>query len=89
MRIRSAMLLALPLIIGCTAPPGAAQEPPQPKLTVPADKFCAEPRPQMCMELYQPVCGVTKDGTSKTFGNSCHACADPQVIRYTPGECKK
>ena len=43
----------------------------------------------MCMELYQPVCGVTKDGTSKTFGNSCHACADPQVIRYTPGECKK
>jgi hypothetical protein len=83
-------LLVLPLIIGCTAPPGAAQEPQQqPKLTVPADKFCGDPRPEMCMEIYQPVCGFTKDGTSKTYGNSCHACANHDVVRYTPGECKK
>jgi hypothetical protein len=84
------VLLALPCIIGCTAPPGAAQEPPpQPKLTVPADKLCSEPRPEMCMELYQPVCGFTKDSTSKTYSNSCHACANHDVVRYTPGECKK
>jgi hypothetical protein len=83
-------VLALPCIIGCTAQPGVAQEPPpQPKLTVPADKFCSEPRPEMCMELYQPVCGFTKDGTSKTYGNSCHACANHEVVRFTPGECKK
>ena len=81
--------LALPCIISCAAQPGIAQEPPQPKLTVPADKFCSEPRPEMCMELYQPVCGFTKDGTSKTYGNSCHACANQAVVRYTPGECKK
>jgi hypothetical protein len=82
--------LALPLIVGCTAPPGAAQEaPPQPKLTVAADKFCSEPRPEMCMELYQPVCGFTKDGTAKTYSNSCHACANHDVVRYTPGECRK
>jgi len=83
-------VLALPCIIGCTAQPGVAQEPPpQPKLTVPADKFCTEPRPEMCMELYQPVCGFTKDGASKTYSNSCHACANHEVVRYTPGECKK
>ncbi|HTW34681.1 MAG TPA: hypothetical protein VMD53_08685 [Rhizomicrobium sp.] len=88
MRALRSALLILPCVILFAAAPGAAQEP-QPKLTVPALKFCTEPRPEMCMEIYQPVCGFTKDGTSKTYGNSCHACANHDVVRYTPGECKK
>jgi Kazal-type serine protease inhibitor domain len=59
-----------------------------PKLTVPTLAFCSEPRPQMCTELYQPVCGVTKAGQQQTYGNACTACTHPEVIRYTPGECK-
>jgi hypothetical protein len=79
------------LLVLCAAGSAAcfAQEPPQPKLTVPAGKFCTDPRPEMCMEVYQPVCGFTKDGASHTYSNSCHACAKPEVVRYTPGECKK
>ena len=74
---------------GGIASTSCAQEPPPPKLTVPAENLCTEPRPEMCMELYQPVCGFTKDGASHTYPNSCHACAKPEVVRYTPGECKK
>lgn len=64
-----------------------AQDSP-PKLTVPEANLCKEPRPEMCMEIYQPVCGVAKDGTQKTYSNSCHACADAHVIRYAPGTCE-
>jgi hypothetical protein len=41
------------------------------------------------MELYQPVCGVAKDGTQKTYGNSCQACAHADVVRYENGTCEK
>jgi Kazal-type serine protease inhibitor domain len=80
--------LLLPLILGCSEP-GTAQEPPQPKLTVPNAKFCAGPRPEMCMEIYQPVCGFTQEGKSHTYSNSCHACAKAEVVRYEPGECRE
>jgi hypothetical protein len=66
-----------------------AQDSPPPKLTVPDLHICKEPRPEMCMELYQPVCGVSKDGTQKTYGNSCQACAHAEIVRYTPGKCEK
>ncbi|HUO94395.1 MAG TPA: hypothetical protein VMU22_15825 [Rhizomicrobium sp.] len=84
--VRYAFLL-LPVILGCTDP-GAAQDPQAPKLTVPGGKFCAGPRPEMCMEIYQPVCGFRQDGSSHTYSNSCHACAKAEVVRYEPGECK-
>jgi len=80
--------LLLPLILGCSEP-GTAQEPQQPKLTVPNAKFCSGPRPEMCMELYQPVCGFTQDGKSHTYSNACHACAKAEVVRYVSGSCKE
>ena len=84
--VRLAGLLALCVAAASTS---CAQEPPQPKLTVPAVKLCTDPRPQMCSEIYQPVCGFTKDGTSHTYSNACFACVKPEVVRSTPGECKK
>jgi hypothetical protein len=41
---------------------------------------CADPRPQMCTRDYRPTCGVRRDGTRRTYGNACTACADPEVV---------
>jgi hypothetical protein len=59
---------------------------------------CVEPRPEMCAQIYQPVCGVVDTGvrcvttpcpssTLKTFGNACTACGNSKVSSYTKGEC--
>jgi tetratricopeptide (TPR) repeat protein len=48
---------------------------------------CADPRPQMCTRDYRPACGMRKDGTLKTYGNACSACADPDVTVQAAGAC--
>lgn len=59
---------------------------------------CPEKRPQMCTKIYQPVCATRDTGVrcvkspcpsteTKTYGNSCTACADTKVSGYIPGEC--
>lgn len=60
---------------------------------------CTTPRPEICYELYQPVCAVRDTGvrcvttpcpsTEKvTFSNDCKACADPKVFGFQRGgEC--
>jgi tetratricopeptide (TPR) repeat protein len=48
---------------------------------------CADPRPQMCTLDYRPACGSRKDGSRKTYGNACSACADPNVITQAAGAC--
>jgi hypothetical protein len=48
---------------------------------------CADPRPQMCTQDYRPSCGIRRDGTRKTYGNACSACADPQVVTQGAGPC--
>ena len=48
---------------------------------------CTDPRPQMCMEIYMPACGVDKNGAQRTYANSCHACADQTVVSFTMGKC--
>lgn len=53
----------------------------------PAPTQCTEPRPQMCPQIYQPVCGIAADATKKTFGNGCSACADKAISGHTPGPC--
>ncbi len=47
-----------------------------------------------CIEIYQPVCGWFKDTTNclvypcaNTYSNSCHACMDETVARWTEGKC--
>ncbi|HTR83034.1 MAG TPA: hypothetical protein VMI56_01050 [Reyranella sp.] len=48
---------------------------------------CAEPRPQVCTRDYRPACGVLRDGSRKTYGNACSACADPAVLTQSAGTC--
>lgn len=48
---------------------------------------CADPRPQMCSRDYRPACGVRRDGSRKTYGNACSACADPDVVTQGAGAC--
>lgn len=49
---------------------------------------CTEPRQPMCTLEYLPVCGVTADGTMKTYSNGCNACANPAVGYFTPEPCE-
>ena len=48
---------------------------------------CADPRPQMCTQDYRPACGQRKDGSRRTYGNACAACADPEVTTQAAGAC--
>ncbi len=48
---------------------------------------CTEPRPQMCTMDFRPVCGVSADGTLKTYSNACGACSHAQVIAWREGDC--
>ncbi|GGA67569.1 hypothetical protein GCM10011369_06510 [Neiella marina] len=41
---------------------------------------CPEPRPEICTMQYEPADGLLADGTTKSYGNACSACGDPQVI---------
>ena len=49
-----------------------------------------------CIEIYQPVCGLTRiecittpcDPIPETYSNSCFACQNERVISYTEGECR-
>jgi hypothetical protein len=50
-----------------------------------ARALCSEPRPEVCIAQYDPVCG----DNGKTYGNSCEACADAGVEYSVPGECGK
>ena len=73
---RKALTIVL-LVAACTT---EAQQPT-------ATTQCSEPRPQMCTQIYSPVCGATANGAKKTYGSGCAACADKEVVRHTPGAC--
>jgi tetratricopeptide (TPR) repeat protein len=48
---------------------------------------CADPRPQMCTREYRPACGLRRDGSRKSYGNACTACADADVVSQAAGPC--
>ena len=59
---------------------------------------CTLPRPQVCAEIYMPVCAIRDtaircvttpcDSTEKIdYANACSACSDPEVLSYTDGRC--
>ena len=48
---------------------------------------CADPRPQTCSRDYRPACGIRRDGSRRTYGNACSACADPEVVTQGAGAC--
>jgi hypothetical protein len=51
--------------------------------------LCRDPRPEVCTMEYDPVCGLKKDRSPATYSNACEACADPMVLGYFQGECRK
>lgn len=60
--------------------------------------LCKNPRPEICYEVYSPVCAIrdTKKHClaepclpQQTFSNDCKACAEADVIGFLPsGKCR-
>jgi hypothetical protein len=44
--------------------------------------------PEVCPQIWQPVCGTDKDGKRVTYSNACFARA-ASATNVTPGECSK
>jgi len=52
-----------------------------------AENMCSDPRPAICTMQYDPVCGIHKDDTTKTYASDCTACSNKEVTGYNAGEC--
>lgn len=60
-----------------------------------APTLCTGERPEVCLEIYDPVCAKVNiqcikapcDPINETFPNSCRACANKLVESYVAGEC--
>jgi hypothetical protein len=44
--------------------------------------------PEVCTEVYQPVCGTDENGNRRTYSNACYA-RRAKAKDVTPGECPK
>jgi hypothetical protein len=44
--------------------------------------------PEICTEVYQPVCGTDPNGMRKTYSNACFARI-AKATNVAPGECPK
>jgi hypothetical protein len=44
--------------------------------------------PEVCTEVYQPVCGTNPSGMRTTYSNACFARI-ARATNVTPGECPK
>jgi hypothetical protein len=44
--------------------------------------------PEVCTEVYQPVCGTNPSGMRTTYSNACFARV-ARATNVTPGECPK
>ena len=102
---KSAMLLAGGLLLafslsGCSR--SDAQEPDISSSANAADNTyieCRDPRPDICYEIYAPVCAIRDTGIrcvttpcpseeQVTFANDCRACSDSAVRGFVAGQCK-
>lgn len=45
-------------------------------------------QPEVCTQIYQPVCGTDKEGKRVTYSNACFARV-ANAGNLTPGECSK
>lgn len=45
-------------------------------------------QPEVCTEIYQPVCGTDQNGKRVTYSNACFARV-AKASNVTPGECPK
>ena len=81
---------------------GATEQEVKLESTANGERFvqCSTPRPEICYELYQPVCATRDNGVRcvttpcpstevATYSNDCKACADPAVQGFVSGgACK-
>ena len=44
--------------------------------------------PEVCTQIWQPVCGTDKDGKRVTYSNACFARV-ASATNVTPGECPR
>lgn len=50
------------------------------------ENFCLnEQTDNLCMNLYEPVCGYPIE---ETFTNSCFACKNQEIVYWMDGECE-
>lgn len=86
-------LLAL-LTAGC---PGASSDS-APASEGSVQQACEEPRPEVCIQIYAPVCAQRDTGIRcvttpcpsaepREYPNGCEACRDPKVLSFAPGPC--
>jgi len=100
----AAWLLGLTLLAaGCPSAPGESVPPKAPDTSrAPSEAGevagCPEPRPEVCIQIYDPVCAQRDNGVRcvttpcdstdpREYPNGCEACRDPLVVSYVPGRC--
>lgn len=51
--------------------------------------YCEEEQREVeiCTTQWEPVCGYTEQGQKETYGNSCEACKNQDVIYWLEEEC--
>ena len=79
---RAALIFVL--AIGCAV---CAQAASRDRSTILAQAAQGAP-PEVCTEVYQPVCGTNPSGMRTTYSNACFARA-ARATNVTPGECPK
>jgi hypothetical protein len=77
---RLGSILTLATMLGVMASAGAADRQ--------APAVVAQNPPEICTEVYQPVCGTDPNGMRKTYSNACFARM-AKATNVTPGECPK
>jgi hypothetical protein len=78
---RALMLIVVLAISGFAASAGASQQ----------DRsllIAQSSPPEVCTEVYQPVCGTDQNGKRVTYSNACFARV-AKATNVTPGECPK
>ncbi len=71
------------LLLGCSGAGNGSQT----VSAEPGGTACEEPRPEMCIQVYDPACGRKADGSTQQYPNGCEACRDAQVVSFRPGTC--
>jgi len=80
---------------GASSVPEAASAGSQKK----TQQACDEPRPEVCAQVYDPVCAQRDTGIrcvttpcdsteAREYPNACDACRDPWVLSYVKGPCE-
>jgi len=85
--------MALALCVIVVSLPGAGPVEPEPERSqatgsAPKEVQCVEPRPQMCIQIYLPVCARLRDGRLRTYPSGCTACTDANVVGHRPDPCE-